>query len=53
MSKYSSGTWYPFEDVDRIVAVDVEARSLSFGARGLTDGLVNYDSDPYSTYANC
>ncbi|HPM72140.1 MAG TPA: hypothetical protein PLE25_04160 [Spirochaetales bacterium] len=53
VSKYSSGTWYPFEDVDRIVAVDVEARSLSFGARGLTDGLVNYDSDPYSTYANC
>lgn len=53
VSKYSSGTWYPFEDVDRIVAVDVEARSLSFGARGLTNGLVNYDSDSYSTYANC
>lgn len=53
VSKYSAETWYPFEDVDRIVAVDLDSGTLTFGASGMTDGLVNYDSDPYSTYANC
>ena len=53
VSKYSAETWYPFEDVDRIVAIDLDSGTLTFGASGMTDGLVNYDSDPYSTYANC